>query len=718
MKPNIKKNFTVIAAFLLLLSTISFAGSPQVSTFSTSSSAIAYAPGEVLIQFKERSQVNSVNTVNTIRNLLGQNQFTQKLFNRFSAMFIKSSNLSTEDLINILSQMDSVESVSPNYIRHLTTNDTYYTSLWGLNNTGQSSGTEDADIDAQEAWDLQTGSRSVVVAVVDTGIDYTHPDLIGNMWDGSAFGAPHHGWDFAGDSNGRDDNDPNPGNESNLRHGTHVAGTIGATANNSRGVVGVSQQVSLMAINVFRPNGSGYDSDILQAMQYISEKIDQGVNVVAINASYGGGGYSSTMKNAIANLGSKGVVFCAAAGNNGRNNDSTAFYPANYNLDNIISVAATDRNDALASFSNYGSATVDIAAPGVAIKSTVPGNGYATWNGTSMAAPHVAGAVALLAANTPTSSVSQRVNTLLSTVDVISSLDGKVSTGGRLNINNALIADNDNGGGNPDPTPTPTPTPEPTATPGPTPEPTPTPDPDDVTTWTTGAYSNRADISQVLSISGASSLTVSVTGETERRYDFIYIYDENGNQIARFDGSIDETLTVQGSSITARLTSDYSVTKSGVTVTITSNGGTPTPSPTPTATPSPTPTATPSPTPTASPSPTPTATPAPTPTPEPTPTPDPDDVTTWTTGAYSNRTDISQALSINGATSLTVTITGETERRYDFIYIYDENGNQIARFDGSIDETLTLQGSSITARLTSDYSVTKSGVTVTIAESP
>ncbi|WP_294953973.1 S8 family peptidase, partial [Sulfurovum sp.] len=552
MKPKFSNKFLALfASFAVLFSTLLFAGGPQ-ATFNTPASMAEYAPGEVLVHFKNRSQVNSTNTIDLIRNLLGQNQFIQKSFARFSAMFIKSGIYSTEDLINILSQMDSVESVSPNYIRHLTVvpNDPYYTNgtLWAMNNTGQNGGTPDADIDAKEAWGLQTGSHSVVVAVVDTGVDYTHPDLAANMWDGSAYGAPHHGWDFASDADGNDDNDPKPesGND-HLLHGTHVAGTIGAVADNDLGVVGVSQQVSIMAVKVFRPDGYGYDSDILQGMNFIADKIDQGVNVVAVNASYGGGGYSSTMKDAIENLGNKGVVFCAAAGNSGSDNDSNSFYPANYNLDNIIAVAATDRNDALADFSDYGETTVDIAAPGVAITSTVPGNSYATWNGTSMATPHVAGAVALLAANDPDTSVSYRVNTLLSTVDVIPSLDGKVATGGRLNINNALIADNENGGGTPSPTPTPTPTPSPTPTPTPTPtpaptatpsptptatpSPTPTPDPDDVTTWTTGAYSNNADISQVLSITGAQSLTVTVRGETERHYDIVYIYDENGNQV-------------------------------------------------------------------------------------------------------------------------------------------------------------------------------------------
>lgn len=337
--------------------------------------------------------------------------------------------------------------VEPNYRRQMlgATNDTYYSSLWAMENIGQEGGTVDADIDAKEAWDLQKGSKSVVIAVIDTGIDYNHPDLRNNMWDGSAYGAPHHGWDFAANSNGDDDSDPAPDlNNTKLRHGTHVAGTIGAVGDNQRGVVGVSPNVSLMAIKVFRPNGYAYDSDILEGLQFIADKIDQGVNIVAANASYGGAGYSSIIKDAIETLGKKGVVFCAAAGNDGEDNDQQKHYPSSYTLDTIIAVAATDRNDQLVSFSNYGVTSVDLGAPGVHIESTLPGDKYASWHGTSMATPHVAGAVALLAANHPGATAKERIRTILSSVDKVDDLSGKVVSGGRLNVYAALLRDNDN----------------------------------------------------------------------------------------------------------------------------------------------------------------------------------------------------------------------------------------------------------------------------------
>ena len=599
-----------------------------------------YAKGEVLVSYKEGVNVNDRGVVNIINTILGQNQFTQVIFEKLSTTFIKSDKYTTEELLVKFRLLDSVKSVAPNYVNHImgATNDTHYNELWAMENTGANGGLNDADIDASEAWDVQSGSRDVVVAVVDTGIDYTHDDLVDNMWDGSAYGIPHHGYDFSGSN----DDDPMAGHS----HGTHVAGTIGASANNNLGVVGVANQVSLMALKVFSDSGdSAYDSDILEAMEFISDMIDQGVNIVAINASYGGGGRSDTMKDAIEELGTKGVIMCAAAGNDDNNNDNNPHYPSNYDLDNIIAVAATDNRDELASFSNYGVQSVDIAAPGVDILSSINGDGYDSWNGTSMATPHVVGAVALLAAQDANTTVAQRVELILSNVDVISSLSNKVASGGRLNVYTALTGEPSEGGE----------------------------DPVDgnVTSWTTGAYDNNEDRREELRITDASELVVTISGETEARYDFIYIYDAAGNQIAKLDGVLDETITVEGSSITARLTSDGSVTKSGVTVSIATpeEGGE-----------------------------------------------DPVDGnnTTWTTGAYEDNEDRSEVLSISDATALVVTIEGETEARYDFIYIYDAAGNQIAKLDGKMNETITVEGSSITARLTSDGSVTKSGVTVSI----
>jgi subtilisin family serine protease len=360
-------------------------------------------------------------------------------------------------------------------------NDPSFGRLWGLDNNGQSGGLAGADIDATRAWDVTTGSRSVVVAVIDTGVDYRHTDLAANVWrnpgevagngvddDRNGFIDDVHGWDFAnGDGDPLDDEG----------HGTHVAGTIGAVGNNGVGVTGVNWAVSIMALKFLGSDGSGSTSDAIAAINYATRmRRDFGVNVVATNNSWGGGGSSAALRRAIQAGGDAGILFVAAAGNEGVNNDVTPSYPANDTSTAVIAVAATDRSNRLASFSNYGATSVDIAAPGAAIYSTVPGNAYESYSGTSMATPHVTGAVALLAAANPQASAAAIRAAILSSARPVADLAGKVATGGMLDVAAALTA---LGTGTPpaEPEPAPTPDPPPTPTPAPTPAPTPTPDP-------------------------------------------------------------------------------------------------------------------------------------------------------------------------------------------------------------------------------------------------
>jgi subtilisin family serine protease len=326
--------------------------------------------------------------------------------------------------------------------RSLFPNDPSLSQLWGLHNTGQSGGLADADIDAPEAWDKTTGSRSVVIGVIDSGIDVNHPDLAANIWrnpgeiagnriddDANGYVDDITGWDFASS-----DNNPDDGNG----HGTHVAGTIGAAGNDGRGVAGVNWQVSLLPLKFLGTDGSGSTTGAIAAINYATALRNRGVNVVATNNSWGGGGFSSGLQTAIQNHANAGILFVAAAGNESANNDTTASYPANYPISNIISVAALDRSDALASFSNYGPTKVHIGAPGVSIYSTTPSNQYASYSGTSMASPHVAGVVGLLAAANPAATSAEIRSAILQSAVPVASLAGKTTTGGRLNAAAAL----------------------------------------------------------------------------------------------------------------------------------------------------------------------------------------------------------------------------------------------------------------------------------------
>jgi subtilisin family serine protease len=316
--------------------------------------------------------------------------------------------------------------------------DNDWSSLWGLHNTGQSGGVTDADIDAPEAWDIFTGSQNVVVGVIDTGVDYNHPDLINNRWinpgeiandgidnDYNGFVDDVYGWDFANDDN-------NPMDDHG--HGTHCAGTIGAQGNNNQGVVGVNWTVKLAGIKFLGPYG-GTTSDAIDSIHYAVT-----TQMTLTSNSWGGGGYSSLLKQAIESARDANQLFIAAAGNSAYDNDQTPSYPASYDVDNVIAVAASDRHDQLSSFSQWGLNSVDIAAPGSSILSTTPDNTYSTYSGTSMATPHVAGACALYLGMYPNSDYQSVKTLLLNSADPIPALQGKVLSEGRLNIHTLLQA--------------------------------------------------------------------------------------------------------------------------------------------------------------------------------------------------------------------------------------------------------------------------------------
>lgn len=368
--------------------------------------------------------------------------------------------MTTEEAIaRYLNHLD-VLYAEPNYIvqRLVTPNDPDFGDLWGLHNTGQSAGTEDADIDAPEAWDITTGSSNVVVAIIDTGIDYNHEDLSANMFENSddcnSNGLDDDGNGFVDDCHGidkvNDDSDPVDDND----HGTHVSGTIGAVGNNSVGVVGVNWTVKLMACKFLNASGSGTIADAISCLEYVKLMKDRGVKIVATNNSWAGTAFSQATFDAIEAHLQRGILLFAAAGNGGKNqigddvdgSDAALeqqIFPCEYYLPNVICVAATTRNDARASFSNFGRRTVHLGAPGQVILSTVRMNNgkYEFFSGTSMATPHVTGVAALLKAQDSNRDWKAIKNLILAGGDNNSDLSNTI-TQKRLNANGALNCSN------------------------------------------------------------------------------------------------------------------------------------------------------------------------------------------------------------------------------------------------------------------------------------
>ena len=326
----------------------------------------ANVPGELLVKYKPSVRAAASEY---FRSRWGVT--TVRSFKRTGVQQVRlPKDMTVDEALEIYRSDLDVEYAEPNYLRYATgtiPNDTFFSNLWGLNNAG------DTDIDAPEAWDITTGNSNVVVAVLDSGVDYNHPDLAANIWKNQAelTGTPGvdddsngkiddvRGWDFVDD-----DNDPIDSDD----HGTHVTGTIAAVGNNGTGITGVSWSAQIMPLRFLDAFGSGSVADAIEAIDYA---IDKGAKI--INASYGSYTFSMAERDAIARARDAGILFVAAAGNDNWNNDAaTKHYPSSYDLANIIAVAATDQSDSRAFFSNYGATSVDVAAPGTSILSTRP----------------------------------------------------------------------------------------------------------------------------------------------------------------------------------------------------------------------------------------------------------------------------------------------------------------------------------------------------------
>lgn len=361
-----------------------------------------------------------------------------------SVLNITEQNKPLDKILSELNDMDMVEYAEPDYTLQadVVPNDPQFNELWGLHNIGQSSGIVDADIDAPEAWNTNTGDSGIVVAVIDTGVDYNHVDLSANMWSnpgeiaGNGIDDDLNGYvdDIHGIDTANSDSDPMDDHS----HGTHVSGTIGAVGNNGTGVVGVNWNVKILGCKFLSASGFGSTAGAIECLDYVLGLKNAGINVRLTNNSWGGGGFSQALSQAISDNGAAGILFVAAAGNAASNTDISPHYPSSYVLPTILSVASTDRNDNLSSFSNYGVTSVDLGAPGSSILSTIPGNGYGLKNGTSMAAPHVAGVAALVWAQNPALTLASLKTLIMNSTDPIPSLTGKTITGGRLNVSNAL----------------------------------------------------------------------------------------------------------------------------------------------------------------------------------------------------------------------------------------------------------------------------------------
>lgn len=413
---------------------------------------LTYVPNELLVKFK--AGVSETARANALARISGRVQekvltkAMQRLGDQEGFVIVHTPLAVLEARAKMAGA--EIEYAEPNYIyqHDAVSNDTYFSngSLWGMYGDG-SSPANGFGSQAAEAWAANhTGSSSVFIGIIDEGAMHQHEDLAANFWtnpydpadgvdnDGNGYVDDIHGWDFDGNNNTTFDGTTDD-------HGTHVAGTIGAKGGNGKGVAGVVWNVKMISAKFLGRNG-GTTANAVKAVDYLTDlKVRHGINLPASNNSWGGGGFSQALKDAIDRAGAQNILFVAAAGNDGSNNDATISYPSGYSSENIIAVASIVKDGTLSGFSNYGATKVDLGAPGSAIYSTLPASSrgkvvssYGSYSGTSMATPHVSGAVALYASTHAGATAAQIKSAILGSAAPTSSLSGKCTTGGRLNV--------------------------------------------------------------------------------------------------------------------------------------------------------------------------------------------------------------------------------------------------------------------------------------------
>ncbi|MCK5072460.1 MAG: S8 family serine peptidase, partial [Bacteriovoracaceae bacterium] len=531
--------------------------------------------GELLVKFKTKMTKNlgldigkmGMKVDRVIRLSYGDVQVV-KLDNPKSSVFSAAKALASRDdvvyaepnyvwkMVNPVKE-NNIASIfgSTSDTRDYDLNDQKFSSLWGMKNTGSndpggSAGVEGVDIDALRAWDITTGSRNIKIAVIDTGIDYTHPDLKDNMWvneaekngtegvddDNNGYVDDIYGYDFA-----NNDGDPRDGHG----HGTHCAGTIGATHNNEIGVAGVMNRLQLVALKFLTDSGSGSSEAAIKSIDYATK-----LGVDVMSNSWGGGTFSNALEDAIKRASDAGIIFVAAAGNSGTDNDSKPHYPSNYEVENVIAVASHTSEEILSNFSCFGKTSVDIAAPGSNIMSTVSGGGYKSYSGTSMATPHVSGSLGLLVSHIGRLSHVQMRERLLATSEYSPSYVGKTASSGRLNLYNLLVDFR----------------PERPWEPG----------EDD---WKSVVldevfeskhpYLDNTVSKRTITVPGAKLIRVRVKKfELENRFDYILVKDKNDTLIEKVSGLGEDYATdyIEGDTVKLEFRSDKSYTKWGFVI--------------------------------------------------------------------------------------------------------------------------------------------------------